>query len=170
MQRVREFLGAQESPNDRYKNAFLFYDRDNQDNFGAYKLPIADVVNDKLMVIPRGVFASAAALRGARGGVDIPESDRDGIISNINKYYDKMGRTSPFEKGFSPFINEMGNIKEMSWFLKDFGFTNSERNALIGVIKKIDSDKNDVDTDKKEIELTNYNVELKKISDILKTG
>lgn len=98
--RVRELTGSEDEPSDTFKEAFLFYDRENGDQFGAYKLPIADVVNGRLTAVPRGIFAAAAALQGARGGVNIPDADRPGIIANLERYFDKMGRESPFDKGF----------------------------------------------------------------------
>lgn len=94
--RVKEFTKSTDSPSSTYKNAFLWYDADNPEDYGSYKLPYADVVDGSLKAVPRAIFAAAAALRGARSGVDIPDSDKDKIISNINKYYSKMGRTSPF--------------------------------------------------------------------------
>ncbi len=100
--RIREFTGSEDSPSDTYKNAFLWYDRANGDQFGAYKLLIATVIDGRMMAVPRGVFAAAAAMQGARGGVFIPEVDRPGVIRNIERYYEKMGRESPFDKGFSP--------------------------------------------------------------------
>lgn len=100
--RVREFTASQESPSDTYKNAFLWYDKADAEEFGAYKLPIATVVDGRLVAVPRAVFAAAAAIQGARGGVFIRDVDRPGVIRNIELYYEKMGRESPFEKGFSP--------------------------------------------------------------------
>lgn len=100
--RIREATGSEDTPSDTYRNAFLWYDRANADDFGAYKLPIATVIDGRMTAVPRGVFAAAAAMQGARGGVFIPENDRPGVIRNIERYYEKMGRESPFEKGFSP--------------------------------------------------------------------
>ena len=72
------------------------YDADNKDNFTAYKLLICDVVNGKALAVPRGVMAAGGIMQGARGGVDIPESDagpsgRD----HLAKYHRKMDRTPP---------------------------------------------------------------------------
>lgn len=96
--RVRNFTDSIDEPSERYKDAFLWYDRSNELEFGAYKLPIADVVDGELKAVPRAIFAAAAAMNGARGGVDIPDDDRQGVINSIDKYYDKMGRESPFEE------------------------------------------------------------------------
>lgn len=95
--RVRELLDSEDEPSSRYRRAFLWYDRENADEFGAYKLPIADVIDGRLVAVPRAIFAAAAAVQGARGGVDIPDSDMGGVRRNIERYYDKMDRESPFD-------------------------------------------------------------------------
>ncbi|MBL4700591.1 MAG: HK97 family phage prohead protease [Phycisphaeraceae bacterium] len=95
--RVREFTDSTEEPSSTYRRAFLWYDRTDAENFGAYKLPIADVINGRLTAVPRGIFAAAAALQGARGGVDIPDADRPAVIRHVERYYAKMGLDSPFE-------------------------------------------------------------------------
>jgi HK97 family phage prohead protease len=100
--RIREWAGAQdglesESIIKKYLRAFFWYDREDAENFSAYKLPYVDVVDGELMAIPRGVFAAAGAMQGARGGVDIPEGERAGVIRHIERYYKKMDLESPFE-------------------------------------------------------------------------
>jgi len=99
IERVREFTESEEEPSPTYRRAFLWYDEEMDDEFDAYKLPIADVIGGRLMAIPRAIFAAAAAMSGARGGVDIPETERPGVIANINRYYEKMDRPSPFDAG-----------------------------------------------------------------------
>ncbi len=96
--RVRVFTNSEESPSPAYKRCFVWYDKENGDSFSAYKLPIADVVDDQLKAVPRGIFAAAAAVRGARGGVDIPEEDRPGVIRHLERYFAKMDRPSPFDR------------------------------------------------------------------------
>lgn len=98
LRRVREWAGADDEPNERYRRAFLYYDPENEDEFGGYKLPIADVINGRLTAIPRGIFAAAGAISGARGGVDIPDADRAPIRRTLDRYYDAMGLDSPFEE------------------------------------------------------------------------
>ena len=46
--RVREWAGASEAPNEKYRRAFLWYDAENAEQFGAYKFPIADVIDGTL--------------------------------------------------------------------------------------------------------------------------
>jgi len=79
----------------RYRMAFFWYDSENPENFGGYKLPFADVVGGELKAVWKGVAGSMAALLGARGGVNIPESDRRAVYNHIRKYYEKFDREPP---------------------------------------------------------------------------
>lgn len=93
LKRVREKTGSTESPSASYRNAFFWFDNENTDNFGAYKFPFVDVINGQLRAVPRAIFNAAARLNQA----DIPTADRTKVASHINKYYDKMGLTSPLK-------------------------------------------------------------------------
>jgi hypothetical protein len=97
--RVREWAGAEDEPNAKYRDAHVWYDADKKDNFTAYKLLIADVVDGNLKVVPRAVMAAGGIMDGARGGVDLPKDDIDRVKSHLAKYYKKMGDTAPWERG-----------------------------------------------------------------------
>lgn len=97
-QRVRAFADAEDGPNAKYRNAHVWYDDDKPDNFGSYKLLIADVVGGKLVAVPRGVMAAGAVMEGSRGGVDLPRDDIDRVRSHLAKYYRKMGDTAPWDR------------------------------------------------------------------------
>ena len=96
--RVRRWAGAEEEPNEKYRDAHVWYDADSKDNFTAYKLLIADVVGDRLKAVPRGVMAAGNVLQGARGGVDLPQRDVDRVKSHLAKYYEKLGDTAPWDR------------------------------------------------------------------------
>ncbi len=95
---VRSWAGAQDEPNQKYRDAHVWYDSDKKDNFTAYKLLIADVVGGELVAVPRGIMAAAAVMQGSRGGVDLPGSDVDRVKSHLAKYYAKMDETPPWER------------------------------------------------------------------------
>ena len=57
----------------------------------------ADVVGGKLQAVPRAVFAAAAVMQGSRGGIDVPDKDRDRIRSHLAKYYAKLDETPPWD-------------------------------------------------------------------------
>lgn len=138
IQRVRSATGSEEAPSDKYADAFLWYDPEESDSFGAYKLPVADVVEGELCVVPRAVFSAAAAMLGARGGVDIPEADRDEVIANIERYYQKLGLESPFnrEKGLDSTLCEAcESLRDAEELLRALGLSSEGRKILISRIK-----------------------------------
>jgi hypothetical protein len=94
--RVRRWAGATDAPNAKYRNAHVWYDADEKDNFTAYKLLIADVVDGRLVVVPRAVMSAAGVLDGARGGVDIPAADVKRAKSHLAKYYAKWDDEPPW--------------------------------------------------------------------------
>jgi len=96
--RVREWAGAEDKPNERYRRAFVWYDETAPDRFGSYKLPIADVIRGTLKAVPRAVIAAAAVVDGARGGVKIPPRDVEGVKHHLALYYKKMGEEPPWER------------------------------------------------------------------------
>jgi hypothetical protein len=95
---VREWADAGDEPNPEYRDAHVWYDADKKNNFTAYKLLIADVIDGKLKAVPRGVMAAGAIMDGARGGIDLPKDDIERVKSHLAKYYKKMGDTAPWER------------------------------------------------------------------------
>ena len=96
--RVRKWADAEDEPNQKYRDAHVWYDSENKDNFTAYKLLIADVIDGKLTAVPRGVMAAANVMQGGRGGADLPERDIARVKSHLAKYYEKMGDTAPWKR------------------------------------------------------------------------
>jgi hypothetical protein len=96
--RVRKWADAEDEPNQKYRDAHVWYDAESRENFTAYKLLIADVINGKLQAVPRGVMAAGNVMQGSRGGVDLPEKDIDRVKSHLAKYYAKMDDTAPWER------------------------------------------------------------------------
>lgn len=96
--RVREWASATDQPNAKYRDAHVWYDADAKENFTAYKLLIADVIDGRLYAVPRGVMAAGNVMQGARGGVDLPAKDIDRVKSHLAKYYAKADDTAPWER------------------------------------------------------------------------
>lgn len=94
--RVRQWADAQEHPNARYRKAHLWYDNERKDEFTAYKLLIADVIDGQLTAMPRGIIAAAAIVDGARGGLDVPASDAPKLRRHLARYYKKLGQEPPW--------------------------------------------------------------------------
>ena len=96
--RIRAWASAERAPNQKYRQAHVWFDSDKKDEFGAYKLPIADIVNGRLEVVPRAVMSAGAVMDGARGGVDLPKGDIGRVKSHLAKYYRKMGEDPPWDR------------------------------------------------------------------------
>lgn len=163
--RVRTFTDSTESPNQSYRRAFLWFDSEAPENFGSYKLPIADVIDGRLTAVPRGIFAANAALAGARGGVDLPSADRPRVQANVDRYLAKIERDQPLEsdqggeeehpknagekmtKLTVEDIDDIQTVRELESFLKNSGFFTSK--AAKTLISKFADVKRDVKTTSK---------------------
>jgi hypothetical protein len=96
--RVRKWAGAEDKPNQKYRDAHIWYDSHKKDNFSAHKLLFADVIGGNLKAVPRAIMIAGAIMDGARGGIDLPEEDIGRVKSHLAKYYKKMGDTPPWER------------------------------------------------------------------------
>ena len=79
----------------KYRQAYAWYNAEDPENFGSYKLPHHDIVDGEFRVVWRGVAAAMGALLGARGGVDIPAADRRGVYSHLARHYAQFSREPP---------------------------------------------------------------------------
>lgn len=70
-----------------------WYDSENPDIKSSYKLP-HHRASDKYTVW-RGVAAAMGALLGARGGVDIPDKDKQGVYNHLAKHYKEFDKEPP---------------------------------------------------------------------------
>lgn len=100
---VREWAGGAEDITtmdwEKYRQAFVMWDRENEEQLGGYKLQIADIVNGELTAMPRGVFAAAVALQGGRTPIDeFQDGDIEGAKRHISRYYERMGLTAPWDR------------------------------------------------------------------------
>lgn len=75
----------------KYRKGFLWWDSTNPEMKGSYKLPVADVIDGKLALVPRAVNAVASVLGGGRGGVDIPDADATRIQGLVNRMQKRFG-------------------------------------------------------------------------------
>ncbi len=101
--RMRKLAGGPDKEDisfSKYGEGFAFIDKTNEDNFAGYKLPFADVDEDNLKAVWRGVATAMAALLGARGGVDIPTADRRKVYNFLVGYYKKFEKEPPEFRNF----------------------------------------------------------------------
>ena len=81
------------SPSD-WKKICTWFDSSSPDNKGSYKLP-HHKGNGEFKAVWRGVAAAMAALLGARGGVQIPDSDKKGVYNHLKRHYAQFSKPAP---------------------------------------------------------------------------
>jgi HK97 family phage prohead protease len=76
----------------KLQQVHFWYDNTAPDKITSYKLPFCYIQQGKPVAVPRGIFGCAAAIQGARGGVDIPTSDVTAVKQRIERYYQRMAK------------------------------------------------------------------------------
>ena len=71
-----------------------WFDSENADVKGSYKLP-HHLADSPHATVFRGVVAAMGALMGARGGVDIPSTDRRKVYNHLVKHYREFDKVPP---------------------------------------------------------------------------
>jgi hypothetical protein len=94
--RIFKWAGGGSFDARQVQRAFFAYDAAESDNKTSYKLPFATIVGGKLKAVPRGIYAVAQVLEGARGGVDLPAAVKNEVRKKVEKYYKKMGEEAPW--------------------------------------------------------------------------
>jgi hypothetical protein len=61
----------------------------------AYTFPHHEVVDARVRVVWHGVRSGMQILAGARGGADIPASDRRDVYRHLAQHYDEFGKEPP---------------------------------------------------------------------------
>lgn len=92
LKRIKEWADGDMA---KYKQAFAWYDENNQDRFTAYKLPHHDVEAGVLKTSWRGTAAAMAVLLGARGSVDLPDAEKRGVYNHLKKHYSQFEKDTP---------------------------------------------------------------------------
>lgn len=84
--RVRRWAAATDTPNTKYRRAFLWWDPDNAEAFGSYKFPVADIVGGQLQIIPNAVRNAAARLANS----NLPPVDKPAVRRLIDRYLERI--------------------------------------------------------------------------------
>jgi len=99
-QRIRAWAGGPEKEKidwAKYRQGFAWYNEEDPENIGSYKLPHHDIIDGRLHTVWKGVVAAAGVMMGARGGVELPEGDVAGVKNHIARHYHQWDRLAPWE-------------------------------------------------------------------------
>ena len=100
--RWREYSKSTEQPSENYKNAFLYFDANTPELYGAYHLQVVDIVAGEPVINENAVFAAYGAMQGARGGLKVvPENEMPKLKGAITELYKKINRVR-IAKGKEP--------------------------------------------------------------------
>jgi len=110
--RVKAFTESDDTPSKDFRNAFIWLNDVESKSFDGYKLLIADVIDEKLVAIPRAIFKAANEVIAKN--ITIPEDYAVGVVKHLERYYVKMGLVSPFGSDEKQFFG----AKEIKNFTK----------------------------------------------------
>ena len=142
--RVKDFTDSEDGPSVEYKNAFLRYEKEDEGDFGAYRLPIADIINGKLVAVPEAIFKAAEDINS------VPPTDKGAVIKHLERYYAKMGMNSPFEENEKQYF-VVDDVKSMDVrslekaFKASGAFSKNASKYLAGLLK-VDKPEENKDT------------------------
>ncbi len=125
----------------KLKSICAWYDSENADVQSAYKLPHHHA--DGMKAVWKGVAAAMSALLGGRGGVNIPESDRQGVYNHLSKHYKEFEKEVPEFKSFTEQeLKEIENDEAVELISKSNVETiRTAIETLAGVLKAYEADK-----------------------------
>lgn len=99
----------------KYGKAFLWRD-DNADatNVTAYKLGFADVIDGRLTIVPRAVYAVGGVLSGARGGVNVPDAAMPSLKTAAKRLYGRVASATGNKDLKAPWESSAGKSAKAS--------------------------------------------------------
>ena len=158
---VAEFAEAIDEPNENYSKAFVVVGDGTK--FSGHQLQIADIVDGEIKIIPRALVRAVCKLRTGKGIEGMSEEQKQEAQVHIEKYYNKLKYTSPWEDtsmlnlilGTEDEIKNL-SLRDIEQALKDCGASDSQAKCLISQIKGNDKKKTqqqDTDTKLTELEL-----------------
>jgi len=79
----------------KYRQGFAWYNNDDLENIGSYKLPHHDIIDNSLKVVWKGVAAGMGALMGARTPIKIPDEDKKPVYTHLSGHYEQFEKDVP---------------------------------------------------------------------------
>lgn len=127
---------------EKYKEAFAWFDSEQSDTQGAYKLPHHTVIDGNLVTVWQGVAAAMAALLGARGGTDMPEEDMQAVYDHLAKHYAEFEKEPPELKAYTQY--ELDNLFPSE---KNVELDDDQRSQIDYITQTLRQDVNNLVTD-----------------------
>ena len=158
---------------DKFKKGFFWYNESESDNKTAYSFPYVYIIDGEPKAADRGIYAVASYLDQG----DIPEDAKSTIRNQLEKYYDKMDETAPWNedntksKEVNMTEEEMGELAEkigdeFDQRVSDLVENDIDLEGLKSRIGEAESDAEDAwaKSDRNEDELIELNERVDKLS------
>jgi hypothetical protein len=118
-------VGTAQANTSKYASMFLWRGGNQTGDTLAqedFRLPIGDIINGQPYLVFHAIYAAAALLSGAHGGLpNIPEGEKTALKGVINQIYPKMAHAFGDETMHSPFTgDQQGGQQQMSQPVEEF--------------------------------------------------
>lgn len=113
--RVRAEIGAEDEPNATYKRYHLWYDADNDEEFGAYKLPFVDIIDGEVRAIPNALRNAASRLDQVEGPSD---DEKERIRTIIDGYLADLRNNASLHEMYSAVEDALRKASITGWIIE----------------------------------------------------
>lgn len=109
-------VGTQQVDEAKLRRAFMWRDPNQSGTITqSYRLPVGDIINGQLTVIYHAIYAAAALLSGAHGGLpNIPEPDKAQLRNVITGIYQVMAAEFQDKSIQAPWVNQEAAMTEFA--------------------------------------------------------
>lgn len=94
---VRDWAEVDDRPNERYRDAHVWYDEERPERWSSYELLIADVVAGQLTAVPEAVLAAGRAVQRGSLRLRMSHGDEVRVKAHLGRYYDRMRVVAPWD-------------------------------------------------------------------------
>jgi len=96
--RIKEWATADgEVDMAKYRKGFLWHEHGAAQNIAAYRFPVADVIDGKIQIVPRALYAAAGEIMGTHGGKTLSDADVTVVKTHLTRYYDRLNSEPPWK-------------------------------------------------------------------------
>lgn len=113
-------LGTDKFDESKMKRAYLWRDeRKPANDYSAYRLPVGDIIDGKLHIIYHAIYAGAALINGAHGGLPAVSSEEKArLVPVINNIYKAMSEA--FNDDLEPPWNQGSTTRALAMDIETF--------------------------------------------------
>lgn len=117
-------VGTPQADTNKYASMFLWRGGNQTGDTLAqedFRMPIGDIINGEPHLVFHAIYAAAALLSGAHGGLpNVPDEEKNAIKGVINQIYPRMAQAFGDETMHSPFVAGDGGQHQMSQPVEEF--------------------------------------------------